>query len=84
MLPGPRTGRVEFETLTAAREELDWVMVVPPMNLDGAGPRTGRYRSAVGTVLDGTGHISHPDLAIALLDEIDAPRHHRIQLAVAD
>ncbi|MFI6058291.1 NAD(P)-dependent oxidoreductase [Streptomyces sp. NPDC051286] len=74
----------EFETLTAAGEELDWVMVVPPMDLDVAGPRTGRYRSAVGTVLDGTGHISHPDLAIALLDEIDTPRHHRIQLAVAD
>ncbi|WP_329125133.1 NAD(P)-dependent oxidoreductase [Streptomyces sp. NBC_01465] len=74
----------EFETLTAAGPGLDWLMVVPPMNLDPQGPRTGGYRTAEGTVLDGTGHISHPDLAIALLDEIDTPRHHRIQLAVAD
>ncbi|MEV0091171.1 NAD(P)H-binding protein [Streptomyces sp. NPDC050738] len=74
----------EFETLAAAGPDLDWLMVVPPMNLDPEGPRTGGYRMADGTVLDGTGHIAHPDLAIALLDEIDEPRHHRIQLAVAD
>ncbi|GAA1359578.1 NAD(P)-dependent oxidoreductase [Streptomyces beijiangensis] len=74
----------EFETLSEAGPGLDWLMVVPPMNLDPAGPRTGRYRTADGTVLDGAGHIAHPDLAIALLDEIDEPRHHRIQLAVAD
>lgn len=75
----------EFETLTAAPPSApDWLMVVPPLNLDPDGPRTGRYRTAGGTVLDGPGHISHADLAIALLDEIDEPRHHRIQLAVAD
>lgn len=74
----------EFDTLVSAGGQLDWLMVVPPMDLDAAGPRTGTYRSAQGTLLDGTGHISHPDLAVALLDEIDNPRHRRIQLAVAD
>ncbi|MGX1880644.1 NAD(P)-dependent oxidoreductase [Streptomyces sp. NPDC055287] len=75
----------EFETLTAAPPSgPDWLMVVPPLNLGPEGPRTGRYRTAEGTVLDGPGHISHADLATALLDEIEEPRHHRIQLAVAD
>jgi putative NADH-flavin reductase len=80
----------EFEALTAVPEgELDWLMVVPPMNLDPAGPRTGRYRTARGTALAGPsptepGHLSHPDLAIALVDELTKPAHSRIQLAVAD
>lgn len=80
----------EFEALTAVpEEELDWLMVVPPMNLDPAGPRTGRYRTARGTAPAGPsptepGHISHPDLAIALVDELTKPTHSRIQLAVAD
>ncbi|MEU8888070.1 NAD(P)H-binding protein [Streptomyces sp. NPDC048442] len=75
----------EFEALRAsAGGDLSWVMVVPPMDLDAAGPRTGRYRTAEGTALDGPGHLSHPDLAIALLDEIETRRHHGVQLAVAD
>ncbi|MFB7032347.1 MULTISPECIES: hypothetical protein [unclassified Streptomyces] len=28
------------------------------------------------------GRISHADFAIALLDEIDAPRHHRTHVGV--
>ncbi|MGW1881664.1 NAD(P)-dependent oxidoreductase [Streptomyces sp. NPDC001970] len=74
----------EFGVLAAADPaSLDWLMVVPPMNLDAEAPRTGGYRAAVGTVLDGPGRISHADLAIALLDEIERPRHSRVQLAVA-
>lgn len=74
----------EFEVLRDTAAGLDWLVVVPPMELDAAGPRTGRYRTAEGRVIDGSGHIAHADLAIALLDEIESPRHHRIQLAVAD
>ncbi|MER6998786.1 NAD(P)H-binding protein [Streptomyces sp. NPDC000410] len=75
----------EFEVLRSADPaELDWLMVVPPMDLNPEAPRTGGYRTAVGTVLDGPGVISHADLAIALLDEIETPRHSRVQLAVAD
>ncbi|MFI1398118.1 hypothetical protein [Streptomyces sp. NPDC020681] len=59
-------------------------MVVPPMDLDAEAAPTGRYRTAEGRLIDGGGHIAHADLAVALLDEIDRPRHHRIQLAVAD
>ncbi|MFJ8310302.1 MULTISPECIES: NAD(P)-dependent oxidoreductase [unclassified Streptomyces] len=74
----------ELETLAGAGGGLDWLMVVPPMDLDAAAPRTGRYRSAVGTAIEGPGHIAHPDLAVAVLDEIEEPRHSRVQLAVSD
>ncbi|MFJ8041408.1 NAD(P)-dependent oxidoreductase [Kitasatospora sp. NPDC096147] len=72
----------EFELLTATADGLDWLMVVPPMELDAAAGATGSYRSAVGAVI-GTGRIPHADLAVALLDEIEVPKHHRVQLAVS-
>ncbi|MEU7026297.1 NAD(P)H-binding protein [Streptomyces sp. NPDC046275] len=74
----------EFELLSAeAGPELDWLMVVPGLDLNAEAPVTGGYRTAVGTVLDGPGHIAHADLARALLDEIERPRHSRVQLAVS-
>ncbi|MFE5592261.1 NAD(P)-dependent oxidoreductase [Streptomyces sp. NPDC056549] len=74
----------EFELLTAeAGPELDWLMVVPGMDLNGEAERTGGYRTAVGTVIDGPGRIAHADLALALLDEIERPHHSRVQLAVS-
>ncbi|QCX81866.1 short chain dehydrogenase [Streptomyces sp. YIM 121038] len=72
----------EFELLSTAGPELDWLMVVPPLDLNADAEPTGGYRTAVGTVLEGPGRISHADLAIALLDEIETPRHSRVQLAV--
>ncbi|MFF0449787.1 NAD(P)-dependent oxidoreductase [Streptomyces sp. NPDC004609] len=73
----------EWEALRETAGALDWLMVCPPVELDPQAPRTGRYRTAEGRIIDGGGHVSHADLAIALLDEIDSPRHRRIQLAVA-
>ncbi|MBT2443747.1 NAD(P)H-binding protein [Streptomyces sp. ISL-36] len=74
----------EFELLTAeAGPELDWLMVVPPLDLAPEAKVTGGYRTAVGTVIDGPGRIAHADLARALLDEIEHPRHSRVQLAVS-
>ncbi|MDV5149277.1 NAD(P)H-binding protein [Streptomyces sp. SBC-4] len=74
----------EFELLTAeAGPELDWLMVVPPLDLNAEAERTGGYRTAVGTVVEGPGRVGHADLALALLDEIERPRHSRVQLAVS-
>lgn len=74
----------EFALLTAeAGPDLDWLMVVPPLDLNPDAERTGAYRTAVGTVIEGPGRIAHADLALALLDEIEHPRHSRTQLAVS-
>ncbi|MCQ8773663.1 NAD(P)-dependent oxidoreductase [Streptomyces telluris] len=72
----------EYELLSTAGPDLDWLMVVPPLDLNADAESTGGYRTAVGTVLDGPGRISHADLAIAVLDEMETPRHSRVQLAV--
>lgn len=74
-----------LHVLRAAPAELDWVMLAPPMVLD-EGPRTGRYRTGGDHVLTPgePGHLSYEDLAIAVLDEIETPKHHRTRIAVGD
>ncbi|MDH6706349.1 putative NADH-flavin reductase [Kitasatospora sp. MAA19] len=72
----------EFELLRTAATELDWLMVVPPLDLNAQAEATGHYTSAVGAVV-GQGRISHQDLAVALLDEIETPKHRGVQWAVS-
>ncbi|MEU9793120.1 NAD(P)H-binding protein [Streptomyces sparsogenes] len=72
------------EVLRSAPPELDWLVANPPMNFEPEGARTGRYRLFGGQLPPGGGRISYADLAIAVLDEIETPKHHRTQLAVAD
>ncbi|MBN6035307.1 NAD(P)-dependent oxidoreductase [Amycolatopsis sp. 195334CR] len=74
-----------LHVLRAAPAEVDWVMLTPPMVLD-EGPCTGRYRTGGDEVLTPgePGHLSYADLAIAVLDEIETPKHHRTRIAVGD
>ncbi|MFD0275188.1 hypothetical protein ACFVHB_14975 [Kitasatospora sp. NPDC127111] len=72
----------EFDLLRTAATELDWLMVVPPLDLNARAEATGGYRSAVGAVV-GRGRIAHADLAVALLDEIETPRHRGVQWTVS-
>ncbi|MFJ8634728.1 NAD(P)-dependent oxidoreductase [Streptomyces sp. NPDC093568] len=55
--------------------DADWVYVSPPALLE-PGARTGRYRRGTDTLLigsDGRSWISAEDLAVAVLDEVEAP-----------
>ncbi|BFV55604.1 NAD(P)-dependent oxidoreductase [Kitasatospora sp. CMC57] len=67
------------EVLRAAPDALDWLVVGPSGDFDHQGTRTGRYSLAPADAAD---RISYPDLAVALLDEIDRPTHHRTHLGV--
>lgn len=63
-----------------AASQADWVSISPSGDFDHEHPeRTGVYRFAPGNA---TSRISYADLAIALLDEIDDPRHHGVLLGV--
>ncbi|MEU7572870.1 NAD(P)H-binding protein [Micromonospora sp. NPDC049240] len=55
--------------------DLDWSYVAPAGDFDHDGVRTGRYEFAAHG--DPASRISYQDFAIALLDEIEAPRHLR-------
>ncbi|MER5322650.1 NAD(P)-dependent oxidoreductase [Streptosporangium roseum] len=77
----------ELDVLRAADTGIDWLMVTPPPTLlDDEAARTGRYRAGGEQVLPGgeeAGLLSYADLAVALVDEIENPKHHRTQVAVA-
>lgn len=69
-------------------ESLDWFYVSPAAGYGSyaPGPRRGSYRIG-GDVAQfdaaGRSELSAPDLAAAVLDEIETPRHHRAQFSVA-
>ncbi|MET7640972.1 NAD(P)H-binding protein [Streptomyces sp. NPDC005438] len=72
-----------LDRLRSAPTEVDWLMVTPPARLEAGAPRTGGYRVGGETVGDeATARLSYADLAVALLDEIDTPRHHRTRISV--
>ena len=70
--------RIQRET------ELDWTFLSPSVFF-GPGERTGQFRlgkDELLTAADGKSHISYEDYAIALLDEIEEPRHSRQRFTV--
>ncbi|GAA0667775.1 NAD(P)-dependent oxidoreductase [Kitasatospora atroaurantiaca] len=71
-----------LEVLREAPTTLDWLVATPPMDLGHDGVRTGRYRVGGTELPEGGGHISHADFALAVLDEIERPKHHRTQISV--
>ena len=90
---------VELEVLRTTESDVDWVVVVaPPTPLDNETPRTGRYRVTGNKLLpydEGNGptfdypyddhgpRFTFTDLAVALVDEADNPKHHRELVGVA-
>jgi putative NADH-flavin reductase len=76
----------ELEVLRAAETGIDWLVLAPPPTLlDDDAPRTGHYRIGGTRVLPADDEVlfSYADLAVALLDEIETPKHHRALVAVA-
>ncbi len=58
--------------------DLDWTVLSPPQSLL-PGERTGAYRSDTDALVetpDGLSTLSLPDLAVALVDELEHPAHH--------
>jgi putative NADH-flavin reductase len=80
--PEIETGLNVLATLQASPESLDWFFVSPPADF-GAWhntPDKGEYVRGGDVLLrdaDGTSTISAADLAIAVVDEIETPAHHR-------
>ncbi len=76
------------EALNELKKEntLDWSFVSPPIGL-APGERTGQYRLGADDLLPGQGDqpagISVADLAVAIVDEIETPRHVQKRFTVA-
>lgn len=79
--------------LTALGEtppSLDWVFVSPAQSYGAYAPATtprGSYRvggDVAAFAEDGTSTISGPDFALAIIDEVVTPAHHRAHISVTD
>jgi len=78
------------DALTWLRAEapagLNWTMISPPIEIDPASPRTGEYRTGADSLLAdaaGASRISAADLAVAVVDEVETPKHPRNRFTVA-
>jgi putative NADH-flavin reductase len=81
--PGIRGTREQYYLL---KEEpgLDWVFLAPSVMLT-PGERTGKYRVGKDHILydeAGQSHISTQDYAVAMIDELERPAHHRERFTV--
>ncbi|MBB5144033.1 NAD(P)-dependent oxidoreductase [Desulfovibrio intestinalis] len=74
-----------IKELLQAEKSIDWVFVSPPNILE-AGVRTGNYRTGKDNLVielaSGRSYLSVEDYALAMLDEIENPRHHRQRFTV--
>jgi putative NADH-flavin reductase len=73
-----------FLNVLQQEQELDWVFLSPSA-LFIPGERTGTYRLGEDHLLvgpDGQSRISMEDYAIAMVDELEKPRHHRRRFTV--
>ena len=83
-------GKAHAEVITQLRalpEGVDWFSLAPPAmyNSENRGERTGIFRVGDDVLLvdeDGNSRIGGADYAIAFVDEIDNPRHHRALFTV--
>jgi putative NADH-flavin reductase len=81
--PSIRGTRALYYLLKEERE-LDWVFLAPSVRTT-PGARTGSYRVGKDHVLydaQGASHISLEDYAVAMLDELEKPKHHRERFTV--
>ena len=72
-----------FLELLRAEKDLDWTFLSPSALFE-PGQRTGKFRLGGDTLLVGPNgsRISFEDYAIALVDEIERPAHHRQRFTV--
>ncbi len=87
-IPGVKS-MYEFYLETVSKEQdIDWVYLAPAGNLGNLQPgtRTGKYRVGTDTLLtdaEGNSFISVEDYAVAMIDELETPKHHKELFTVA-
>lgn len=91
--PGPRfsegSGHARvLDVMRADSSGADWFYLSPPTAFGSRAPgeATGSYRLGSDVLLtdqDGDCEISGADYVLAVVDEIDTPRHHRTRFTVA-
>lgn len=82
--PTSKPAALAYEAIRVA-DDLDWTAISPPTTIQ-AGQRTGKFRLGLDHLLEddqGVSLISREDFAIAILDEIETPKHVKRRFTVA-
>jgi putative NADH-flavin reductase len=82
LVPIARSHMKVLETLKAS--DINWTYVSPPMLID-LGVRTGTYRTGTDDLIkdeNGKSWMAFEDYAIALVDELEKPKHERARFSV--
>lgn len=73
-------GDFYLNTLTK-ENDIDWIFLSPAGTFDEKGERTGEFRLGKDDLIvdpkTGTSHISVQDYAVAMVDELEKPAHHK-------
>jgi putative NADH-flavin reductase len=83
--PEAEEGRASLDVYRTEAQGLDWTFISPAIVIQ-PGERTGRYRTTDDALLtdeSGNSVISYEDYAVALLDELENPRHVGRRFGVA-
>jgi len=73
-----------FYSLQKEEKEIDWAFFSPAGNI-APGERTGKFRMGKDNLIvdpKGESHISVEDYAVAMLNEVEAPEHHRERFTI--
>ena len=73
-----------FYGLQKEEKEIDWAFFSPAGNI-APGERTGKFRMGKDNLIvdpKGESHISVEDYAVAMLNEVEAPEHHRERFTI--
>ncbi|MCO6025844.1 NAD(P)H-binding protein [Prevotella cerevisiae] len=66
-------------------DDVDWVFFSPAGKFDRDGGRTGKFRLGKDNLVvdaEGNSHISVQDYAVAMVDELEKPQHHKERFTI--
>lgn len=74
-----------YLNILSKEQDLDWVFFSPAGMFDEQGEKTGAYRLGKDDMLfdaQGNSHISVQDYAVAMVDEMETPAHHKERFTI--
>lgn len=77
-------GDFYLNTLTQ-EQDIDWTFFSPAGAFDEKGERTGKFRLGKDDLIvdeNGQSHISVQDYAVAMVDELEKPAHHKERFTI--
>ena len=84
LLPGIRGMAKVYTDLLLPEKSVDWVFLSPAANM-APGERTGKFRLGKDELIvdeSGDSNISVEDFAVAMIDELEYPKHHQERFTI--